>query len=526
MAIAQETFEQLRTAGPRRDRSRDRRRARPRARAAARADRADRVRELHLAVGARGDRVDADEQVRRGLPGQALLRRLRGRRRDRGARARAREGALRRRARERAAARGRAGEHGRLLRRALAGRPGARALARPRRAPDARAEGQLLREALRVPPLRRLARDDDGRLRRGARAGEGGAAEADRVRRLGVPAHGRGRAVPRDRRRGGRAADDATWRTSPGSSRRGCTRTRCRTRTSSPRRRTRRSPGRAPGSCSAARSTRRRSTARSSPGMQGGPLEHTIAAKATCFRIAATDAFRAYQQQVRTNADTLAAGLVDGGFDVLTGGTDTHLVQLDLRATEWTGLAAQERLEECRLTVNRNTVPFDERPPMVASGVRIGTPAATMRGFDEEDFREVAAIIVDSLSDDADVAGARRAREAPCATAARCTRASAATRPTSRDDVGVSVEAVTHPLVRHKLGSAARRQHRHRQVPPARQRADAAAHLRGDEGHGPRGDRGRDAARGHARASASPARRSRSARSCARAWGCSTACSR
>src|SRR6266702_4075297 len=145
------------------------------------------------------------------------------------------------------------------------------------------------------------------------------------------------------------------------------------------------------------------------PGEQGGPLLHTIAAKAACFRIAATDAFRDYQRQVRANADTLAARLLDGGFDVLTGGTDTHLVQLDLRATEWTGLAAQERLEECRLTANRNTVPFDERPPMVASGVRLGTPAATMRGFDEDDFREVAAIIVDSLQDDADVAalGAR-----------------------------------------------------------------------------------------------------------------------
>jgi glycine hydroxymethyltransferase len=139
------------------------------------------------------------------------------------------------------------------------------------------------------------------------------------------------------------------------------------------------------------------------PGMQGGPLEHVIAAKAACFRIAATDAFRDYQRQVRANADVLAAGLVDGGFDVLTGGTDTHLVQLDLRATEWTGLAAQERLEECRLTVNRNTVPFDERPPMVASGVRIGSPAATMRGFDEQDFAEVAAIIVGALQDDADV---------------------------------------------------------------------------------------------------------------------------
>ena len=139
------------------------------------------------------------------------------------------------------------------------------------------------------------------------------------------------------------------------------------------------------------------------PGMQGGPLMHTIAAKAVCFRIAGTDAFADYQGQVRANADTLAAGLLDGGFDVLTGGTDTHLVQLDLRATEWTGLAAQDRLDECRLTVNRNTVPFDERPPMVASGVRIGTPAATMRGFDEADFREVASIIVGALQEDADI---------------------------------------------------------------------------------------------------------------------------
>src|ERR1700719_2667649 len=139
------------------------------------------------------------------------------------------------------------------------------------------------------------------------------------------------------------------------------------------------------------------------PGMQGGPLMHTIAAKAACFRIAGTEAFRTYQRQGRANADTLAAGLVDGGFDVLTGGTDTHLVQLDLRATEWTGLAAQDRLHDCKLTVNRNTVPFDERPPMVASGVRIGTPAATMRGFDEGDFGEVASIIVGSLQDDADV---------------------------------------------------------------------------------------------------------------------------
>jgi glycine hydroxymethyltransferase len=148
--------------------------------------------------------------------------------------------------------------------------------------------------------------------------------------------------------------------------------------------------------------------------MQGGPLMHTIAAKAACFKIAMSAAFRDYQRQVRANADALATGLLEGGYDVLTGGTDTHLVQLDLRATEWTGLAAQERMEECKLTANRNTVPFDERPPMVASGVRLGSPAATMRGFDEADFREVAAIIVDALNDDADVPALRVRAEALC----------------------------------------------------------------------------------------------------------------
>jgi glycine hydroxymethyltransferase len=133
------------------------------------------------------------------------------------------------------------------------------------------------------------------------------------------------------------------------------------------------------------------------PGLQGGPLQHTIAAKATCFRIAGTEAFRDYQHQVRRNADVLAETLQDGGLDVLTGGTDTHLLQLDLRRTSWTGKEAEERLAEVKLTVNRNTVPFDERPPTVASGVRIGTPAATMRGLDEEDFREVGRIIVEAL---------------------------------------------------------------------------------------------------------------------------------
>jgi glycine hydroxymethyltransferase len=139
-----------------------------------------------------------------------------------------------------------------------------------------------------------------------------------------------------------------------------------------------------------------------------------IAAKAACFKIAATEAFRDYQGQVRANADTLAETLQTGGLDVLTGGTDTHLLQVDLRKTDWTGKDAEERLAEVKITVNRNTVPFDERPPTVASGIRIGTPAVTMRGFDEDDFREVGNVIVDALGDSPDLAGLAARSEALC----------------------------------------------------------------------------------------------------------------
>ena len=140
------------------------------------------------------------------------------------------------------------------------------------------------------------------------------------------------------------------------------------------------------------------------PGMQGGPLNHVIAAKATCFLIAASEPFRRYQEAVRANADVLAETLQEGGLDVLTGGTDTHLLLVDLRRTEWTGKDAEERLAEVGITVNRNTVPFDERSPTVASGFRVGTPAVTMRGFDTEDFREVGRIMCEALSDAPDLA--------------------------------------------------------------------------------------------------------------------------
>jgi glycine hydroxymethyltransferase len=150
------------------------------------------------------------------------------------------------------------------------------------------------------------------------------------------------------------------------------------------------------------------------PGMQGGPMEQVIAAKATCFRIAATSAFRDYQAQIRANADALAAELQDGGLDVLTGGTDTHLLQVDLRGTDWTGKDAEERLAEVRITANRNTVPFDERSPTIASGIRMGTPACTMRGFDEHDFREVGRIVVESLTPDPDLVGLAARAQALC----------------------------------------------------------------------------------------------------------------
>ena len=139
------------------------------------------------------------------------------------------------------------------------------------------------------------------------------------------------------------------------------------------------------------------------PGMQGGPLNHVIAAKAACFRIAGSEPFREYQRRVRANADALAEALQDGGLDVLTGGTDTHLLLVDLRRTIWSGKDAEERLAEVAITVNRNTVPFDERPPTVASGFRVGTPAMTMRGLDEDDFREVGAIMCESLREGADL---------------------------------------------------------------------------------------------------------------------------
>ncbi|MCB5906313.1 serine hydroxymethyltransferase [Streptomyces pinistramenti] len=141
------------------------------------------------------------------------------------------------------------------------------------------------------------------------------------------------------------------------------------------------------------------------PGQQGGPLEHVIAAKAVALRVAATPAFRARQQRTLDGARALAGRLLaddaaDAGISVLTGGTEVHLVLVDLRNSALDGRQAEDRLHRIGITVNRNAVPFDPRPPMVSSGLRIGTPALAARGFRTEEFREVSDVIAQALMGD------------------------------------------------------------------------------------------------------------------------------
>jgi glycine hydroxymethyltransferase len=138
------------------------------------------------------------------------------------------------------------------------------------------------------------------------------------------------------------------------------------------------------------------------PGQQGGPLMHTIAAKAVALRIAASEQFRERQRQTIANAQAFAAGLEANGVPVLTGGTDVHLVLVDLTPTGLDGQTAEDRLEAVGITVNRNAIPFDPRPPMNPSGLRIGTPALTTRGLVEEDMTEIASVIATALSDQFD----------------------------------------------------------------------------------------------------------------------------
>ncbi|PFG32008.1 serine hydroxymethyltransferase [Paramicrobacterium agarici] len=148
------------------------------------------------------------------------------------------------------------------------------------------------------------------------------------------------------------------------------------------------------------------------PGQQGGPLMHVIAAKATAFLLAASDDFKDRQERTVSGAKLLAEALTSdesraAGVNVLTGGTDVHLVLADLRESELSGQDAENRLHEVGITVNKNSVPFDPRPPMVTSGMRIGTPALATRGFGDAEFAEVADIIALAVRPDADIAALR-----------------------------------------------------------------------------------------------------------------------
>jgi glycine hydroxymethyltransferase len=133
------------------------------------------------------------------------------------------------------------------------------------------------------------------------------------------------------------------------------------------------------------------------PGLQGGPLMHVIAAKAVAFGEALRPNFKVYAQAVADNAEALAATLMDRGFDLVSGGTDTHLMLLDLRSKGLTGKATEAALERAAMTCNKNAVPNDPEKPMITSGVRLGSPAATTRGFGVAEFKEVGELIADVL---------------------------------------------------------------------------------------------------------------------------------
>ncbi len=147
------------------------------------------------------------------------------------------------------------------------------------------------------------------------------------------------------------------------------------------------------------------------PGSQGGPLEHVIAAKAVAFGEALQPSFKAYAKQVVANAQALAARIKERGIDVVSAGTDNHIVLLDLRGIGMTGKVADLLVSDVHITANKNTVPFDPQSPFVTSGLRLGTAACTTRGFDEDAFREVADVIADRLLNPEDSAIEERCRE-------------------------------------------------------------------------------------------------------------------
>lgn len=155
------------------------------------------------------------------------------------------------------------------------------------------------------------------------------------------------------------------------------------------------------------------------PGIQGGPLMHVIAAKAVALREALSDSFRAYQEQIVKNAQVLADTLTEEGFVIVSGGTDTHLMLVDLRNQNLTGKVAEKLLDDIGITANKNTIPFEPLSPFVTSGLRLGTPALTTRGFKEADIKEVAKTIALILNHPEDTAVHEKARKMVAALCAK-----------------------------------------------------------------------------------------------------------
>jgi glycine hydroxymethyltransferase len=153
------------------------------------------------------------------------------------------------------------------------------------------------------------------------------------------------------------------------------------------------------------------------PGTQGGPFMHAIAAKAVCFKEAMSDEFKGYQRQVVANAKTLSRRFIENGFDVVSGGTDTHLFLVDLTSKGHSGKKAEKALEAAGITVNKNTVPFDQKSPFVTSGIRVGTPALTTRGMKEPEMVRIADLmcrVLEHAEDEGTIQSVRRETTALC----------------------------------------------------------------------------------------------------------------
>jgi glycine hydroxymethyltransferase len=155
------------------------------------------------------------------------------------------------------------------------------------------------------------------------------------------------------------------------------------------------------------------------PGIQGGPLMHVIAAKAICFKEAMQDGFKEYQRQIVKNAQALAAALTQHGFRIVSGGTDNHVMLVDLRPKRLTGKIAQEALDKAGITVNKNLIPYDPEKPLVTSGIRLGSPAMTTRGMKEAEMQQIAGFINEVLDQPADAATQARVKEQVRALTAR-----------------------------------------------------------------------------------------------------------